>query len=103
MSTTTQAAPPSSDGMDALEHEPNRLKRLLKVLGPGLITGAADDDPSAVSTYSVAGATYGFSTLWTVPLTLPMMATVVYVCGKIGMVSGMGLGGVLRAYYPRWL
>ena len=87
----------------ALEREPNRLLRLAKVLGPGLITGAADDDPSAVGTYAVAGASLGFAPLWTAPLTMPLMATAVYLCGKLGMVSGLGLGGVLRRYYPRWL
>lgn len=86
-----------------IEAEPNRLLRMAKVLGPGLITGAADDDPSAVSTYAVAGATLGFAPLWTAPLTMPMMAAVVYLCGKLGMVSGLGLGGVLRRHYPRWL
>jgi NRAMP (natural resistance-associated macrophage protein)-like metal ion transporter len=96
----------SPDGTAApiagLEREPNRLVRMAKVLGPGLITGAADDDPSAVSTYAVAGASLGFAPLWTAPLTMPMMATVVYICGKLGMVSGLGIGGVLRHYYPRW-
>src|SRR4051812_20297022 len=87
----------------ALEREPNRLLRMAKVLGPGLITGAADDDPSAVSTYAVAGASLGFAPLWTAPLTMPMMATVVYLCGKLGMVSGLGLGGVLRRHYSRWI
>jgi NRAMP (natural resistance-associated macrophage protein)-like metal ion transporter len=87
----------------ALEREPNRLLRMLKVLGPGLITGAADDDPSAVSTYAVAGASLGFAALWTAPLTFPMMAAVVYLCGKLGMVSGLGLAAVLRRYYPRWV
>jgi NRAMP (natural resistance-associated macrophage protein)-like metal ion transporter len=86
-----------------LEREPNRLVRLAKVLGPGLITGAADDDPSAVSTYVVAGATLGFAPLWTAPVTMPLMATVVYLCGKLGMVSGLGLGGVLRRHFPRWV
>ena len=87
----------------ALEREPNRVKRLVKVLGPGLITGAADDDPSAVSTYATAGATLGFAPLWTAPVTLPMMAAVVYICGKLGMVSGLGLAAVLRRHYPRWI
>ena len=89
--------------MAASEREPNPVKRFLKVLGPGLITGAADDDPSAVSTYAVAGASFGTAALWTAPVTLPMMAAVVYICGKLGAVSGMGLAGVLRRHYPRWL
>jgi len=73
------------------------------VLGPGLITGASDDDPSGIGTYTTAGASLGFATLWTAILTLPMMAAVQFICAKIGMVSGRGLSGVLRKYYPRWL
>jgi NRAMP (natural resistance-associated macrophage protein)-like metal ion transporter len=79
------------------------LKRFFKMLGPGLITGAADDDPSGIGTYSTAGASLGFTTLWTAIITLPLMAVVQYICGKIGMVSGRGLAGVLRHYYSRKL
>ena len=84
-------------------NERNPLKRFLKVLGPGLITGAADDDPSGIATYSIAGASLGFATLWTALVTLPLMSVVQFLCAKIGMVSGMGLAGVLRNYYSRWL
>src|SRR5437762_7549409 len=87
----------------ALSRESNPVKRLLKVLGPGFITGASDDDPSGIGTYAVAGARLGFASLWTALLTYPLMATVQFVCAKIGMVSGRGLAGVLRAHYPRWL
>ena len=73
------------------------------VLGPGLITGASDDDPSGIGTYTQAGAAFGFATLWTAPATLPMMAAVQLICAKIGMVSGMGLAGVLRKHYARWV
>src|SRR5947208_3531317 len=86
-----------------LEHEKNPIKRLLMILGPGLITGASDDDPSGIGTYTQAGASLGFATLWTAIITLPMMAAIQLICAKIGMVSGMGLSGVLRKYYPRWL
>src|ERR1041385_4811207 len=86
-----------------IEHENNPVKRFLMFLGPGLITGASDDDPSGIGTYTTAGASLGLATLWTAVLTLPMMAAVQFICAKIGMVSGMGLGGVLRKYYPRWL
>jgi NRAMP (natural resistance-associated macrophage protein)-like metal ion transporter len=85
----------------ALEQEPNPLKRFLKVLGPGLITGASDDDPSGIGTYAVAGASLGFATLWTALITFPLMASVQFICAKVGMVSGMGLAGVLRRHYPR--
>jgi len=81
----------------------NPIKRFLSILGPGLITGAADDDPSGIATYSIAGASLGFATLWTALLTLPLMSVVQYLCAKIGMVSGMGLGGVLRRHYSRSL
>lgn len=81
----------------------NPVKRFLKLLGPGLITGAADDDPSGIATYSIAGASLGFVTLWTALITLPLMSVVQFLCAKIGMVSGMGLAGVLRNHYSRWL
>lgn len=71
------------------------------VLGPGLITGASDDDPSGIGTYAVAGARYGFATLWTMPVMLPMMAAIQFMSAKIGMVAGTGLAGALRLYYPR--
>ncbi|MGZ8901878.1 MAG: Nramp family divalent metal transporter [Limisphaerales bacterium] len=86
-----------------MAREPNPIKRFLKTLGPGLITGAADDDPSGIATYSIAGASLGFATLWTALVTLPLMAVVQFLCAKIGMVSGMGLAGVLRNHYSRWL
>jgi len=80
-----------------------RLRRWLKSLGPGLVTGAADDDPSGIGTYSVAGAAFGFATLWTAIITLPLMTVVQFICNKIAMVSGTGLAGVLREHYPRWV
>jgi NRAMP (natural resistance-associated macrophage protein)-like metal ion transporter len=85
------------------ERERNPIKLFLRLLGPGLITGAADDDPSGIGTYSQAGAAFGFATLWTALLTLPLMAVVQFLCAKIGMVSGMGLAGVLRTHYSRKL
>ncbi|MDP9019011.1 MAG: divalent metal cation transporter [Candidatus Eremiobacteraeota bacterium] len=75
----------------------------LKNLGPGLITGAADDDPSGISTYSVAGATTGLSMLWVALITTPMMAVIQGMCARIGMVSGVGLAAVMRKTFPRWL
>lgn len=79
----------------------NLLRRFLNTLGPGLITGAADDDPSGIATYSMAGAALGYATLWTALLTLPLMAVIQFICAKIGMVSGRGLAGVLRENYSR--
>lgn len=75
----------------------------LAKLGPGLITGAADDDPSGISTYSVAGAAFGYSFLWTALFSFPLMATVQLMCARLGMVTGRGLGGVIRSRYPRWV
>jgi len=80
-----------------------RLRRWLHCLGPGLITGAADDDPSGIATFSIAGARFGFSTLWFALFSFPLMAAVQMMCARLGIASGEGLGGVLRRYYPRWL
>jgi Mn2+/Fe2+ NRAMP family transporter len=74
---------------------------LLRTLGPGLITGAADDDPSGIATYSIAGASLGTSLLWTAALTWPLMAVVQMTCARIGMVTGQGLGSALRRKLPR--
>jgi NRAMP (natural resistance-associated macrophage protein)-like metal ion transporter len=76
---------------------------LSRALGLGLISGAADDDPSAIGTYASAGATLGLSFLWTAPVTLPMMFAVVYLSAKLGQVSGRGLFQAIKDYYPRWV
>jgi NRAMP (natural resistance-associated macrophage protein)-like metal ion transporter len=81
----------------------NPLNRILARLGPGLITGASDDDPSGIGTYTQAGAALGYATLWTAIVTLPLMIVVQHICAKIGMCSGRGLAGVLHKYYSRWL
>ena len=96
-------ARPVNPKIAELETEKNPLKRFGKVLGPGLITGASDDDPSGIGTYAQAGAQYGFATLWTTVVMLPMMISVQYICAKIGLVSGKGLAGVLREHHPRLL
>jgi NRAMP (natural resistance-associated macrophage protein)-like metal ion transporter len=85
----------------AMMREKNPVKRFFKVLGPGLITGASDDDPSGIGTYAVAGAALGFTTLWTAVFTLPLMIAALLTCARIGMVSGMGLAAVLRRHYAR--
>src|SRR5205823_8340769 len=88
----------------ASETSPSRsgfVRRFLSVLGPGVITGAADDDPSGIATYSVAGARLGTSLLWTAILTWPLMAAVQMMCARIGMVTGRGLAGALRRKFPR--
>jgi len=82
---------------------PNLFRRVLGALGPGVTTGAADDDPSGVTTYSIAGAQLGTSLLWTALLTWPLMGCVQMMCARIGMVTGMGLAGALRQKFPRAL
>src|SRR6266705_2824740 len=72
-------------------------------LGPGLITGAADDDPSGIATYSQAGARYGFQLLWLAGFTFPLMAIVQEMCARIGLMTGRGLAGNIRINYPRWV
>ena len=72
-------------------------------LGPGFVTGASDDDPSGIGTYSVAGASFGYATLWIAWVTFPLMAAIQYICAKVAMVTGMGLAGVLRRHTPRWV
>ena len=79
------------------------MRLLLKSLGPGVITGAADDDPSGIATYSVAGAQLGTSLLWTALLTWPLMAAVQIMCARIGMVTGQGLAGNFKLRFPSWL
>lgn len=91
---------PPQPAKDAPETKPLGL---VQCLGPGLITGAADDDPSGISTYSVAGASLGYAPLWTALLSFPMMAAVQLMCARLGMVTGRGLAGVLRGRYPRWV
>ena len=74
-----------------------------KALGPGLITGAADDDPSGIATYSQAGARFGLDMLWTVVLTYPFMAVFQSICARIGRVTGKGLAANFKAVFPRWV
>jgi len=95
------------------EHTPNSfvttivpsrwIRALLKSIGPGVITGAADDDPSGIATYSVAGAQLGTKLLWTALLTWPLMAAVQMMCARIGKVTGQGLASNFRQRFPRWL
>src|SRR5438067_8924131 len=94
----TVAHPPK---VDRKEHG---LAKILKLVGPGFITGASDDDPSGIGTYAVAGASLGYATLWTALVSFPLMAAVQLICARIGLVSGRGLAGVLRKHYRRgWL
>jgi NRAMP (natural resistance-associated macrophage protein)-like metal ion transporter len=104
--------PPDTQANEAQEAEAARVpegkRRLLDRvrgffagLGPGLITGAADDDPSGISTYSVTGASFGYMPLWTALFSFPLMAAVQLMCARLGLVTGRGLAGVVRRNYPR--
>ena len=88
-----------------MSHQPHRFDhyQVVRQLGPGLITGAADDDPSGIATYSQAGARYGYGVLWAVVLTLPLMIGIQMVCATVGRVTGRGLAANMRLYFPRWL
>ena len=85
----------------AKKKPPSRVQKLLKKLGPGLITGASDDDPSGIVTYAQAGAQFGLSTLWTALLTFPLMAAIQGMAARIGMVTCQGLTGTLKTHYPK--
>lgn len=81
----------------------NKLKAVFGVLGPGLVTGSSDDDPSGIAAYSQVGAQFGYAMLWTMVLSYPLMAAIQEVSARIGRVTGAGIAANLRRYYPRWL
>src|SRR3982074_3909971 len=80
---------------------PGREESWFKKLGPGLITGAADDDPSGIATYSQAGAQFGFNMLWTVVFTYPLMVSIQMVSARIGCITGRGLAANIKSAFPR--
>src|SRR5438094_3990973 len=77
--------------------------RFLRLLGPGLITGASDDDPSGIGTYSQAGAQFGFAISWTMLFSYPLMVAIQQISAQIGRTTGKGIAGNLRQHYPNWL
>lgn len=79
------------------------LKKIKRGFGPGLVTGASDDDPSGIATYSQAGAMFGLSALWTAVFTFPLMAALQEMCARIGLVTNKGLIGTIKLFYPKWL
>ncbi|OFY84192.1 MAG: iron transporter [Bacteroidetes bacterium RIFCSPLOWO2_12_FULL_35_15] len=81
----------------------NKLKHFWKSFGPGLITGASDDDPSGIATYSQAGAKYGFQLLWTALFTYPLMVAIQEMCARIGIVTKKGLTGIIKKHYPKYI
>src|SRR4030081_2670953 len=82
---------------------PRRVRKFFSELGPGLITGAADDDPSGISTYSVTGASFGYAPLWTALFSCPLMAGVQIMCARLVMVTGRGVAGVFRRNHSGWV
>ncbi|MGN6394458.1 MAG: NRAMP family divalent metal transporter [Mucilaginibacter sp.] len=80
-----------------------KLTAGLKILGPGLVTGSSDDDPSGIATYSQVGAQFGFAALWTALVTFPLMAAIQEMCARIGLVTSKGLTSTLRFHYPKWV
>src|SRR5260221_6448917 len=94
---------PSRDSVANVKIKPGPLRKFLSILGPGVITGAADDDPSGIATYSIAGAQHGTALLWTALITWPLMGAVQMMCARISMVTGRGLAGTLRKRFPKWL
>ena len=92
--------------MDTLTRDPVKQPtrpKLLQVMGPGLITGASDDDPSGIATYSQVGAQFGYGLAWTLLFSYPLMAAIQEISARIGRVTGCGIAGNLRRHYPRWL
>jgi NRAMP (natural resistance-associated macrophage protein)-like metal ion transporter len=86
-----------------METKRNRILKFWKNLGPGLVTGASDDDPSGIATYSQAGALFGLKLLWTAVITYPMMVAVQEMCARIGLVTKQGLTGTIKKYYPKYI
>ena len=95
--------PPDSNHHPKRHLAPSRVRDFFSQLGPGLITGAADDDPSGIATYSITGAAFGYGLLWTALFSFPLMAAVQLMCARLGMVTGRGLAAVVRRRYSRWV
>src|ERR1700722_2732711 len=79
------------------------LRKTLRIFGPGLVTGAADDDPSGIATYSSVGAQFGYGMLWTMPFIFPFMAAIQEISARVGRVTGRGIAGNIRRYYSAWV
>jgi NRAMP (natural resistance-associated macrophage protein)-like metal ion transporter len=101
VSARTEAPDDDPEGLDPVVG--TSKPRLLKVLGPGLITGASDDDPSGIATYSQAGAQFGYALAWTMLWSYPLMTAVQMISARIGRTTGHGIAGNLRLHYPNWL
>jgi len=86
---------------EKVETVKHKFGRFLRILGPGLITGAADDDPSGIATYSQAGAQFGYGQLWTAVFMLPLQTAVQEACARIGAVTGKGIVAVIQQFYSK--
>jgi NRAMP (natural resistance-associated macrophage protein)-like metal ion transporter len=93
----------SKNTKESADGKESHVRHILSVLGPGLITGASDDDPSGIGTFSVAGAQFGYGTVWTSLVTYLLSAAVQEVCARIGLVTGHGLAAIIKHYFPRWV
>src|SRR5512142_836909 len=87
--------------MDQKRRQPSLLKRIIHSAGPGLITGAADDDPSGIATYTQTGAQFGYGQLWTALYLLPFMVAIQEACARIGAVTGKGIAAVVKDHYHK--
>ena len=103
MTTIEKPQNPSSNGPGTASSVSRFCRRIAGRLGPGLITGASDDDPSGIATYSQAGAQLGFSISWTMLLTYPLMSAIQQISAQIGRTTGRGIAGNIRLHYPNWL
>ena len=101
MGTSGELTDSEGDGAEGVK-QPERPK-LLQILGPGLITGAADDDPSGIATYSQAGAQFGYDLGWTLLFSWPLMCAIQEICARVGRVTGRGIAGNLKKHYPGWI
>src|SRR5436305_4623108 len=103
MAADSLPPPAAEKPEDSSQPDGVSLKGVLRTLGPGLVTGASDDDPSGIGTYSLAGAALGYATLWTALITFPLMASIQFICARIGLVAKCGIAGVIRRHYSRAL
>ena len=102
MTPTSPTAAPAPLPSGESSGSPGKKRGLAALVGPGLLTGASDDDPSGIGTYSQVGAQFGYGMLWTMLFSYPLMVAAQLICARIGRVTGKGLAGNLREHYPRW-
>lgn len=98
-----QLAPELPEGLPRDRHLLSPIRKLFRILGPGLVTGAADDDPSGIATYSQVGAQFGYTLLWTMLFIYPFMASIQEISGRLGRITGRGIAGNIKCFYPKWI